>query len=171
MINYTQIRDAIITQLNAFMAPVQVIMSEQKEDKPPYPFIGYKVTSPYNEQAIGLPIETYENDPNIPQNTLYTRTEFPTMTISITAYSETIDEAEVNALKALSWFKYIGYQYLKDNGIVVVDTTSVQSRDTLIVSDYERRKGFDVILRVQSQVQRTIESIESVDYESGHFYL
>lgn len=166
MIDFIAIRDSIVTQLNAYLN-LKVIHTDQKQGKPSYPYLGYKFTSSYIAET-GFPIEngadTASSDENFDYDFQYTRIEQPTIMLSLTVFSETIDEAEGIALNAMNWFKNVGYEYLKTNNIIVVDTTDIQNRDIVFVTDYERRQGFDVTLRVMSEVQRTIETIESYEF-------
>lgn len=163
MINYTQIRDDVITQLKSYLN-IPVVLADQNEPKPSYPHFGYKVINPYSSED-GLAAETSEAiaslDENFDYDIKYTRSELPTMTISITTYSNTVDQAETIALSAASWFKFLGYEYLKSKNVVVVEVTDIQDRDTLIVDDYDRRRGFDVKLRVISQLTNIVSNIES----------
>ena len=165
MINYVQIRDDIITQLNTYLG-IPVVMAEQNEPKPPYPHMTYKVMTPYIQEST-LPAESYEIipslDPDYEHDIEYTRMEQPSMTISLSAYSLTPDESELKALAACAWFKFIGYEYLKDKNIIVIETSEIQDRDTLLIDNYERRRGFDVKLRVVSEITRVVATIESVD--------
>lgn len=162
--NYPNIRNTIIKELAAYLGK-QVVMVEQAHKKPPSPFIGYKVTTPYNPER-GQPAEMDKAitsaAPNFDYDIERTITEQPTMTISFTAYAKTEDEAISLAMQAYSWF-YFDYDILSGNNIVVVEATSVQNRDTLIVDDYERRQGFDVILRVAQELKRTMPTIETAE--------
>jgi len=164
VINITKIRNDIVAGLYSYMN-IPVIFMQQNKPKPPYPFISYKITTPFtnDSQEILTTEKVASSNPNFDYDIQYTRSEQPQMTISITAYSKDIGESENKALEALGWFKFIGRDYLEGKGIVVVDTTAVQNRDTLIVDDYERRIGFDVILRVKSILTKTVETIEDTD--------
>jgi hypothetical protein len=163
MIDFISIRNDIVTGLNQYITPNKIIMQDQNAPKPTYPFATFNFINTYIEQQIGTPIELVEEDQDESTNAKYTRIEQPTMTISITSYSKTIGESEQLALNMLKWFKYIGYEYLKEKGIIIVDSTDIKERNTLIVDDYERRYGFDITIRVVSEVERVIEAIEIVE--------
>ena len=154
----------MVSGLNQYIN-LPVIMLEQVAEKPGYPFVGYKFTTPYNPEA-GQAAETGANvpsaDPAFTEDYEYTRTDQPTMTISITAYSKDSDQAHELALQARSWCAFHGYEYLKKHNIIVAQLGALQNRDTLIVGDYERRQGFDAVLRVTSQVKRTVPLVDIV---------
>ncbi len=167
MIDFAQIRDDVINGLHGFMELIICEMEHIKK-KPPYPFLAYKFIVPFNPQG-GQPIETgslvESKDPAWEHDYEYTRISHDTMTLSITTYSKNSDESHQLALKAHSWFSFYGYEYLAEKGIIVSRLMSVQPRDTLIINDYERRQGFDVVLRVVSELKRTVETIESVEID------
>lgn len=162
MIDFPAIRNVLVKELATFLSS-QVVMLDQAHKKPPLPFLGYKVTTPYAPERGGA-AETDETVPSANPDFEYdierTATEQPTMTISFTAYADTEDEAVALALQAQEWVRFSGYDTLSDNNMVVVETTAVQNRDTLLVDDYERRQGFDVILRVTSQSTKRIDTLE-----------
>lgn len=165
MIDYAQIRDDIISELTTFLGH-KVIVMDDNHPKPKYPFMTFNIINPYTpESPHGN--ETYmavaSTDPDWEYDIIEIRSEQPTITISMTAYSCELDEAEELALQALSWFKFYGLDYLDDKEIVIIETTQVQERDTLLINDYERRKGFDVKIRVLSELENRISTIETVD--------
>lgn len=165
MINYTQVRDAIVTNLTAYMG-IPVAMSEQNAPKPPYPYLTCKFPGlyiPSTSHAAELQA-TVPGSEGFQYDIQLTRLEQMTFILSVTAYSEAMDEAENKIYQALDWFNYTGYQTLKSNGLIVFNITQVQDQDTLIVDDYEHRKTFDVTLRIASETIRTLETIESVQY-------
>ena len=164
-IDFTQLRSDILKELNNHIAPTKAIIQDQNGPRPQYPFLTCKFSTPYSPQQ-GQALETgkaiVSNNLDFKFDYQYTREEQPKITISITAYSETLDEAETKAMLAYRWFDFIGYEYLKEKDLIVVDRTDIQERDTLIIDDYERRKGFDVVLRTVDTDTRVVETIESV---------
>jgi hypothetical protein len=167
MINLSSIIEKIITELYKYMN-IPVIIAEQNTPKPGYPHLSIKVMNPYMQETT-LASDTYKTIPNDDQeseflyNIEYTRQEQPQISLSITAYSLTYGESIQKSLSALSWFKLFGYDYLKSQNIVVVETTQVQDRDILIVDNYERRSGFDIKLRVLSQLINIVPTIETFE--------
>ncbi len=165
MIDFAAIRTAIVSGLSQYLG-VPVVMLEQKHPKPPYPFVGYKFTSPFIPER-GQPAETMQNvpssDPNFEYDVEVTQKQQPTMVLSVTAYSDDSDACHALALNAHSWFDLIGYEELRSSGIIVVRSGNIQNRDTLIVGDYERRQGFDVSLRVSGDLKLVLPTIEKVE--------
>jgi len=162
MINVIAIRNAVISALATYISH-PVVMLDQAAKKPPYPFVGYKVITPYAPER-GSVAEIDEMVPSANPDFEYdierTAIEQPTMTISFTVYAKTEDEALSLALQAQEWLRFSGYDTLSENNVVVVETTPVQNRDTLIINDYERRQGFDAILRSVSESTKRIETLE-----------
>ncbi|MFT9493417.1 phage neck terminator protein [Anaerosolibacter sp.] len=173
MIDFIDIRNHIVLGLHNFTQR-PVILMEQAYPKPKkadkktidYPFFTYKFTTPYISESHEPSYSTEKvasSDENFEYDLKYTRHEMSQISLSITAYSLDSDQSYQNALEAVKWFEFIGEDYLMSKGIVVIDTGNLQNRDTLIVDDYERRVGFDVRLRVDSIVTKTLETIETTD--------
>lgn len=165
--NLEALRDDIIFNLHEYLE-ASVVMLEQIPKKPSYPFIAYKFIVPYNisgQRGIlatnlvdGLG-DRFEKDY---EETIHFQ---PQITLSITAYS--LDELESSELaqKAHDYFKHAGYYDLQRMNTVVVSTAAFGNRNTLIVDDYERRTGFDVILRTTDKITRRLETIEEYNIE------
>jgi predicted CoA-binding protein len=47
--------------------------------------------------------------------------------------------------------------------IAVVELTSIANRDAFVVENYERRNGFDVIIRVGRELARVVNDVERVE--------
>lgn len=88
------------------------------------------------------------------------------MVLSLTTVSKDSAEAIMLIHKIRDWFSVFGYSYLKAENIVVVHTTAITSRNSLVVDDYEMKYGLDVTIRVLDEVVLTSESIESVNLGS-----
>ncbi|HZK01326.1 MAG TPA: hypothetical protein VFC96_00510, partial [Anaerovoracaceae bacterium] len=97
----------------------------------------------------------------------HTREEQPKMIVSINAYSLDGTEGHQLALDAEAWFKFVGQQYLKENGIIVVGTSNIQDRTIQIVDNYEKRQGFDVTIRVMDIRTMRTETIEEHKIEGS----
>lgn len=166
MIDLKDIRNKIVSELYGYVGE-PVVNLEQVPKKPPYPFIGYKFTSPYI-QARGQGNITTTLEPSTDDRFQYDVVERldtqPTMTLSISAYSrdkgDDIVIAHEVANKAMEWFKHSGYMYLSDNNIVVVSVEAIGDRTILMGDLYEVRYGFDVILRVTDSIDLRYETIE-----------
>lgn len=166
MIDHAPIRNAIVGGLTQHLER-PVVMLDQGAPKPAYPFVIYRFTSGLIEEP-GLPAETGDavssEDPTWRHDYQYTQRSQPTAVLSLIAISRDPDEAYQLALDALAWFRFHGYDALKAAGVVVVRAASgIQNRDTLIVDDYERRQGFDLVLRMSSELVRRVSTIESVE--------
>lgn len=154
--DYEVIRNAIVSGLYQRLQ-VPVVPTDTSQPKPAYPFVSYKFTTLYRPDArvmIRSPVPSE-------QEVEYTLREQPQMVISISTYS--LDEAEAYnlAIQVQDWFKLHGYRYLKDNSLIVVDTTALQDRSILLVDNFEKRIGFDVILRTVHEQKARVESIEA----------
>lgn len=165
--NLKLIRDGIVGKLMDYVG-VPVVMLEQVAKKPKYPYIGYKFTVPYNPDRTQGIIETDlvpSLDPKYEHDVEETVIFQPQMTISITVYAKDSLEAQELAKKAHDWFKHAGYYELDALNVVTVSTAAFGDRTTLIVDDYERRVGFDVILRTVDKIKRRVETIEEFKFE------
>lgn len=165
MLDFEAIRTAIVSGLHAHLS-IPVVMRDQGAPQPGYPYVGLKDITPLVTEP-GLPAEVGSavpsTDPRWDYDYQYEQRSQPTMVWSVTVYSQDAAEAQRLALESLAWFAFHGYENLKDAGIVVAPGGEVGNRDTLVVDDYERRRGFDVRLRVASAIRRTVPTIETVE--------
>lgn len=154
--DYAAIRNGLVAGLYQHLQ-VPVVPTDTTQPKPPYPFVSYKFTTLYRSDA---PVMTRSPDPDSEQDVEYTLKEQPQMVLSISTYS--LDEAEAYnlAIQVQSWFKLHGYRYLKEKNLIVLSTTALQDRSVLIVDNFEKRIGFDVILRAYSEQKNRVEGIE-----------
>ena len=165
MINYSVI-ESILHKMNDDI-DVLAILDNQVAPKPSYPFITYKFLVPYIPQAtkpiVDKKLIANTTDIRFDYDFEYTQQEQPTLSVSINIYSNDELEALEVAYKVKDWFRFEAYEYFNSKNIVIVETTAIQNRDTLIVNDQERRKGIDIILRVTDEAVRIIETIEEVE--------
>lgn len=144
------------------------MMLEQGAPKPDYPYMGYKITSPYTPES-GLAITEHEtvpsNDPDFEHDIEQTLVTMPTMTISLSAYSDDIDSCRSTALRAREWLFHVGYEELADQGIVVDNLTEIGDRTVLLEIQYEYRVGFDCTLRVTDTSTLRLQTIEDIEFE------
>lgn len=148
-------RNAVISALYSHLQK-PVILNPQTANRPPYPFIGYSVTT----QSMKEPLETGSvSTAGLSEDISETLTYNDNMMMSLTAYSDDSDEAYTLAQEAYEYLKFSGLQILSDESIAVVEVQSVESRDILEVDSYERRSGFDVRIRFESSVSRVIPEI------------
>lgn len=156
--NIQQLKETIIPPLATFCG-VPIVEADQVIEKLSYPHATFKVTSPYLKDN-GQAEETVHDAVNGYQ---LRYTESYKVVISFTAYSLDIDESLDLAQKIRDWFAFYGTDVLESNNIAVVNQTDIQNRDTFIVDDYERRNGFDVVLRVTRELYKDISWIEQTE--------
>lgn len=142
-----------------------VIFAEQSASKPPYPYIAIK------EMISFIPSGNHPSiiDEALSEDVKRTITSQPTMSLSITAYGETLYDSSALIQQAHDWFTFNGRRTLKEIGYVVAEIHSVMNRDSLIVDEYERRRGFDVILRFVHKQMQIIEEIKAVNRRSEYY--
>lgn len=151
------VRNKIVAGLYAYIQK-PVIFQPQNKPLPDYPFVAFSITSNYMRTLDDGNLQ------NVPQlvdlkETLSSNVE---VNFSFNAYSLNSLEAKNLIKKAHDYFRFAGYQYLSDNGIIVVDVGNVQNRDLLEVDEYERREGFDVRIRTLDTIERITPEI--LDY-------
>lgn len=160
MMDYATIRNGIVAGLYQHLQ-VPVVPTDTNQPKPPYPFVSYKFTTLYRpDSSVMVRSPVPSTDPTFEQDVEYTLKEQPQMVLSVSTYSEDEAEAYSLALQVQAWFKLHGYRHLKELNLIVVDTTALQERSVLIVDNFEKRIGFDVILRTYSEEKARGESIE-----------
>lgn len=131
-------------------------MADQTSKAPKYPYFTMKFIS--LGDTIGQPNESSkEADMRLEQ--------VHELTVSISAYSNKLDESFEQAHKALEWFKGLGVYELGDENIVIVRTQPIMNRDTFLTTEYERRHGFDVVLRVKCCSSFNVGYIEHVEFD------
>lgn len=162
--DYRQIRNSIVSGLYRYLN-TPVVPTDDIGDKPDYPYVSYKlITLKISQGSHNLLIDIVPSaNEDFEYDIEYTREEQPKMVISINTYSLDDVEAYQLALNIESWFKFHGYQYLKENGIVVVSTSNIKDRTIQIVDNYEKRQGFDVTIRVTSIEKMIVENIEEIN--------
>lgn len=145
----------IIDMLSAYLS-APVILSNQAAPRPPYPYIGITETIQYSPGS-----EIIENEP-LPEDIKQVYISQPTFTLSVTAYGKEFDETIDLAERAHAWFRFVGRDALKQDGFVVVNVGDITNRDSLLIDDYERRRGFDAQIRFTEHIERVIEEIKKV---------
>lgn len=144
-----------------------VILANQVQPEPDYPFGIYTVTAPY------IPDNTMGDytTRNVGDELAIDRRVMPTATFSFTFCSANreaedgttisgADEAEELADKAAGYFLHVGYDDFLKLGIAIVDVGQVGDRTMLIIDEADRRYGFDVIVRYTRIDTRMVETIK-----------
>ena len=160
----SELRDILIPAINEHTGS-PIIQGDQIGDKPEIAHATFKFTTPY-----GRGVGQAEEIPVIVDGvyTLRRKDEFQTV-ISFTAFAMNDDESVDLAQSIHDWFSFYGVDILQNIGIAVVDQTNVTNRDAFVIEDYERRNGFDVILRITRIQDLEVNWIETVqiDTEKG----
>ncbi|PFB74994.1 hypothetical protein CN286_25855 [Bacillus anthracis] len=160
--NVKELRAVLIPAINKHCA-APIIMADQMGERPKVPHATYKLTTPYGK-AVGQAEET-----GVVINGEYKlqRLSDYKTTISFTAYAMDDDDSVELAQKIYDWFSFAGVDVMQSIGVAVADQTDVINRDAFVIEDYERRNGFDVILRVPHQQLKDIESIDTAEIKEG----
>lgn len=143
-----------------------VVMLNQSEERPEYPFVGYNFISTHiksKEMGNYHTTEIPSLDCKYPIDLLETVELQPQFTISFTAYSKDSIEAKSLALKAWEFFKLGAYRPLARENIIVTEWTNIGNRDIFETEHYERREGFDVQFRTTQKIQNRLETIETYE--------
>ena len=143
MIDYAALRSAIVRPLAAALG-IPVILSDQTGQIPPYPFVTYKMTSPYLETSVHGAESVTDTGDGLKR----TQEKHVEVVFSFTVHSKDPDEAYQRCYALIEHFDFAGRDALRDVGIVVVNVTNVQNRDVFLTIEYERRVGCDVRFRV-----------------------
>lgn len=160
--NVKELRAVLIPAIKKHCA-APIIMADQMGERPKVPHATYKLTTPYGKavgqaEEIGVVING--------EYKLQRLSDYKT-TISFTAYAMDDDDSVGLAQEIYDWFSFAGVDVLQSIGVAVADQTDVINRDAFVIEDYERRNGFDVILRVPRQQLKDIEWIDSAVITEG----
>lgn len=153
----SELKASIIPPLATFCGS-PIIMADGVGDKPNGQHATYKITTPYGK-GTGQPEQTIiqtETDVKLRQVN-----EYRTI-ISFTAYSMDEDESLDLAKKIYDWFAFDGYDVLDAIGVVIVEQTDITGRDAFIVENYERRNGFDVIIRIMDEKEKNVNWFDKI---------
>lgn len=153
----SDVRETIIPELTLFCGR-PIIMADDVGEKPTGSHATYKITLPYG-RGIGRPEEIPEPTP---EGLQMKRIEEYRATFSFTAYSMDEIESYELAQKIHDWFSFEGYNFLNQFGIAVAEQTDITNRDAFIVENYERRNGFDVILRIMRTRRQNVDWFDKV---------
>lgn len=149
MMDYENIKRVIISHIRNNTGHL-VILQASNDEQPAYPFCAYTLTSPY------LPKASAEIDGQLIEDV--------EIVFSFTWHSQDATEVQTLSHKTAMLFKLSQHrQTLSDQGIVFVKIEGIQSRDTFLSVDNERRYGLDVRFRVTHVEESSGEIIESVE--------
>ena len=153
-------KNAVIPPLSAFLG-YQVIWADQVGERPDGPHATYKITLPYSKGA-GKPNYTYKTEKD---KFLAVSSENYRATISFSTFSMDDEISQEMAQNIHDWFNFHGSELLDDLGIVIVEVTDVTNRDAFILEGYERRYGFDIIIRHNRSISKVIDFFEHIEIE------
>ena len=156
------------THIRTKYAGFLIIESNPDAPNPPKPYATIQFITSLLPEGI-MDNETAEEiasaDSNFDKDIKYTRFSNDEMTVSFNIYGSNADQSVIIGLLAQEWLLYAGYDYLHNKGIVIVDVMELQNRDTYVVDAWERRQGFDVMIRVLSKINKIVPTIETADIE------
>lgn len=161
------ITGAIVTQ------GIPVVPQNSMAPRPGYPYMTYTWTSPYIPEP-GQPSLTGAVVADEDETEWYqeTRTEQPTMVLSLSAYSDGPAGCITTLKQAWQFFEFDHRDELSAYGLVVADVSAIQDRTLLLDGGgYEYRYGVDVTLRTTSTISRIVDLIEQVQINGEEVYL
>ncbi|WP_426353667.1 phage neck terminator protein [Exiguobacterium sp. R-39] len=127
-----------------------VILQASNDEQPAYPFCAYTLTSPY------LPKSSAEYNGELIEDV--------EVVFSFTWHSNDATEVQTLSHDTAMLFKLAQHrQTLSDQGIVFVKIEGLQSRDTFLSVDNERRYGIDIRFRVRNIETFGGELIDTVE--------
>jgi hypothetical protein len=156
--NISDVRNALIPKIKAF-CNVPIIEADGNGPMPEGSFATYKFTTAYAKD-VGRPSDVFRADKTY-------RYDSYKATISISAYDLDDDASRDLAQKIYDWFGFYGEDDLTAVNVAVVELSNIVNRDAFVVENYERRNGFDVIIRVSRELSRADEFIERVETQNN----
>lgn len=160
MLDYAAIRSAIIRPLGEALG-IPVIMGDQTGQIPPYPFVTYKMTSPYLETSVFGAESVVETESGVKR----IQEKQVEVVFSFTVHARDADDAYQRCYELIGFFDFTGRQVLRDAGITVVEVTNAQNRDVFLTVEYERRVGCDVRFRGVARSEMDEQFIETAQIE------
>lgn len=154
--------ELIKTDLNApFMLGNQAVTkpADLETELVIYPYYSYNITSYRKVQHI---TKRFDNSANV-QFIYYDQWD---ISISIAAVGVGIFETMEAARKLHVWFQDVGKRKLSLNSIPVITLGAVAQRDFFMGNQYERRHGFDLVLRMARESEELITYIETVEVQN-----
>lgn len=155
---------AMMIQIRRDTGVLIVKANQDGAEQPSLPYGVYKVTSPYTK-GKGRGNTVYrDNDIELLEEFI----EQPLCTISFNAFAEDGDKSNELAMQLHNWFSFFGSEYLEMNNIAIRRLNNVEDRTTHLVDHYEHKYGFDVQLRTEKTLTKSINWIEEVNIQEGN---
>lgn len=142
--NVTEFKNMLIKDMTPY-ANCPLFPADENRPKPNSEHVTFKLTVA-NRKGVGHTDETYFED----ADGFKTKQESEILiTLSFNAYDKDEDISRDLAMHIYDYFQFYGYEFLSSIGATVAQLTDVTNRDAFIVEEYERRNGFDVIIRIK----------------------
>lgn len=173
MIDLYAFRTNLQPEIKSYCGIPQLVRADQdiESEDLVYPRITYKISSPYdvngNTQSMFVKQEVVpSNDSDFDKDVECSYYSNPRVTISFNAFGKDISNY---IFKLMEWFRIpkLGQRFLDQHDVVIVSVTDMQDRTTYLETDYEDRKGFDVILQFKDEVKIIEKTFEKVELEVG----
>lgn len=162
----TVFRQILYGPLTTAMAtPVYIVETNNGEPVPPEPFVTINPVSFTPQDGYGwIEKKLVDNDPlaTFPQDFEETQTTEDVISLSVTAHAKTFIEAQTIAETTHNMIEFINQQDFSDEGYQLITVLPLQNRTVYLTEDYLHRFGFDVSYRVQREVKRRLDTIETV---------
>lgn len=154
MVDVKDLRSTVVRLLREYTGK-QVIVADQDVAAPPKPYTSIKFTTV--GERVGGANRYMTSGKRTHEQTFE-------MTLSVTNIGASIDDATNLAFSALAFFD-ANFTKLSDERIVVVSTTPLSDRTTVLEIGYEYKVGFDVRLRVHSRTTHTTDLLDKVIFD------
>lgn len=154
----TKLKNFLTSNINKETELV-VVNTDNDKPKPPYPFVSYKITS--SQMQDGGQGYIYNDELENGDVKEYLTLERK-LVISFQVYATDIDEALEKCIDVWSFIRFSRFE-LRDLGFVIHDLGTIQDRTVVLGNHYEYRQGFDLTLRYNHIIERTVEPIEKWD--------
>lgn len=172
MIDLDNFLDQIYTPLKDYSGVSQLVKDNQKippeklnNNRIVYNIISFANTG--SRQSIIRNNQTVSSDnPDFEYDIENKNIFYPEATLSLTGYGFAVNGA-INQVREWFYINGLGDLWLRNSSFdcVIVEVMEIENRTTYLESDYEKRLGFDVILRFEDIVKVTKETIEEVEFK------
>ena len=151
MLNTEGQRRTVASGLKEYLG-CEVIRTNQTAEMPPFPYLGYNITTlaRENKGTYGIWNDGKARKPVV-------------QIYSFTAHSDDYSEAVELANQAHEWLDYAGTQYLNDANVIVQSVGSVTDRSNLLTSDYVYSYGFDCFFWLYDEVETTLATDGTIE--------
>lgn len=170
MLDYSGLRDTIVLGLAMYLRDryddnIAVVLQEHGDPKPEYPFMTYSPLAPMDIPSPHTGLRSYTMEEVDGELEFWIHHDYQlNCSFTFDAYSDAYEEAQTMALIASEWFQRAGKWWLKERGVVVRGIEDFSRRDSLVVVEYERRVGFDVLFRVGVTVSHKLNEYSEGDW-------